>query len=106
MVPLDTHDIYVEGNMVSIYPTIMIDISRTSGKVENININVDCLRKVILIYTELFKEFRDVFSWSYEELSGIDPRIVEHEIRTYPDAKHVRQCLRDFNPRKAPAIKV
>jgi hypothetical protein len=38
-------------------------------------------------------------------MSGIDPHIVEHEIRTYLDAKHFRQRLRVVNPRKAPAIK-
>ena len=38
-------------------------------------------------------------------MPGIDPRIVEHEINTYPNAKLVRQCLRAVNPRKAPAIK-
>jgi hypothetical protein len=37
---------------------------------------------------------------------GIDPSIFEHEIRTYPNAKPVRKCLRAVNPRKAPAIKV
>ena len=36
---------------------------------------------------------------------GIDPRIVEHEIKTYPNAKPVRQRLRALNPRKAPVIK-
>ena len=30
---------------------------------------------------------------------------VEHKIKTCPDAKPVRQCLRAVNPRKAPAIK-
>jgi hypothetical protein len=55
----------------------------------------------IQIYTDLFKEFRDVFSWSYEEMPGIDPKIVEHEITTYPDAKPVRQKLRPVNPKKA-----
>jgi hypothetical protein len=38
-------------------------------------------------------------------MSGIDPQIVKHEIRTYPDAKHIRQHLIVVNPRKAPAIK-
>ena len=38
-------------------------------------------------------------------MPGIDPHIVEHEIKTYPNAKPVRQCLRAVNPRKAPAIK-
>ena len=36
---------------------------------------------------------------------GIDPRIVEHEIKTYPNANPIRQRLRAVNPRKAPAIK-
>ena len=38
-------------------------------------------------------------------MPGIDPHIVEHEIKTYPNAKPVRQRLRAVNPRKAPAIK-
>ena len=46
-----------------------------------------------------------MFACSYEEIPGIDSRIVEHEVKTYPDAKHVRQCLSAMNPRKEPAIK-
>ena len=38
-------------------------------------------------------------------MPSIDPRIIEHEINTYPNAKPVRQCLRAVNPRKLPAIK-
>ena len=53
----------------------------------------------------MFKEFHDIFAWSYEEMPGIDPRIVEHEIKTYASAKPVRQRLHAVNPRKAPAIK-
>jgi hypothetical protein len=98
VVPLDTHNVYAKGNMASISPTVSIDISRTHGKVETVNISVDCSPNEILIYNELFKEFQDVFAWSYEVMPGIDPRIVEHEIRTYPDAKPVRQCLRVVNP--------
>jgi hypothetical protein len=58
-----------------------------------------------MIYTKLFKEFRDAFTWSYQEMSRIDPRIVEHEIRTYPDAKPIRHHLKAINPRKASTIK-
>jgi hypothetical protein len=47
-----------------------------------------------------------VFAWSYEEMPGIDPRIVQHEIRTYENVKPVRQKLRPVNPRKAVEIKV
>jgi hypothetical protein len=79
-----------EGNMETIAQMIPIDISRILGIVENIFIGADCSPEEIQIYTDLFKEFRDVFSWSYKEMPGIDPRIIEHEITTYPDAKLVR----------------
>ena len=39
-------------------------------------------------------------------MSGIDPHIVEHEIKTYSDARPVRQCLCATNFRKEPTIKV
>jgi hypothetical protein len=74
--------------------------------VENIFVGADCSPEEIQIYTDLFKEFRDVFAWSYEEMPGIDPKIVEHEITTYPDAKPIRQKLHPVNPKKAAAIKI
>jgi hypothetical protein len=102
---LATQDIYAEGNMATIAETLPINISRTPDVVENVFVAADCSPEEIQIYTDLFKEFRDVFAWSYEEMPGIDPKIVEHEIITYPDAKPVRQKLRPVNPWKAAAIK-
>jgi hypothetical protein len=87
--PLATHQVYAKGNMETIVETIPINISRTPGVVDNVFIGADCSPREIQIYTDLFKEFYDVFSWSYEEMPGIDPKIVEHEIKTYPDAKPV-----------------
>jgi hypothetical protein len=104
--PLATHEVYAEGNMETIAKTIPINTSRTLGFMENVFVEVDCSPREIQIYTDLFKEFRDFFSWSYEEIPGIDPKIVEHEITTYPDAKPVRQKLHLVNPRKAATIKV
>ena len=43
--------------------------------------------------------------WSYEEMSGIDPSIVVHEIKTYPSAKPIRKKIRQVHPRKAATIK-
>jgi hypothetical protein len=57
VVPLDTNDIYAEENMASISPTIVIDISRTLGKIKNVHTSVDFSLEEILIYTDLFKEF-------------------------------------------------
>jgi hypothetical protein len=39
-------------------------------------------------------------------MTGIDPDIVVHEIKTYLDAKLVRKILRRVHPRKATAIKL
>ena len=88
--PVSTHDVFAEGNMSNISKTIPINISKTPGKIENVLIGADCSPDEIELYTTLFKEFRDVFAWSYEEMPGIDPRIVKHEIKTYPDARLVR----------------
>jgi hypothetical protein len=103
--PLATHIVYAEGNMASIATMIPIDISKTPCVMENVFVGADCSPKEIRIYTELFKEFRDVFSWSYEEMPSINPRIVKHEIVTYPDAKLILQNLRLVNPWKATTIK-
>eukprot|EP00253_Pinus_taeda_P006970 PITA_06970 len=73
--------------------------------VENIYIGVTCTPEEIQVYIALFREFRDVFAWSYEEMPDIDTSIVVHEIPMYPGAKPVRQRLRPVHPRKAAAIK-
>ena len=105
MVPLSSPGQMADGNMANISPTIPINISRDPGKIENVYIGTDCSPDEIKEYTKLFKEFRDIFAWSYEEIPGMNPRIVEHEIKTYPNAKPIRQRLRAVNPRKAHTIK-
>jgi hypothetical protein len=87
--PLAMHAFYAEGNMESIAEMIPIDISRTPGIVENVFVESECFPEEIRIYTKLFKEFHEVFFCSYEEIPGIDLRIIEHEITTYPDTKKV-----------------
>ena len=105
MVSLSSPGLMADGNMENISPTIPINISCDPGKVENVYIGAECSHAKIQEYTELFKEFCDIFTWSYDEIPGIDPRIVEHGIKTYPNAKPVRQHLHAVNPRKAPTIK-
>jgi hypothetical protein len=105
-IPESTHDVFSKGNLSNISPTIPLDISIKPGIVENVHIGASCSPDEIITYTTLFKEFHDVFAWSYEEMSGINPDIVIHEIKTYPDAKPVRQRLRPVQPRKVAAIKL
>jgi hypothetical protein len=90
---LATHEIYAEGNMETIVETTPIKISQNPGIMENVFVGADFSPEEIQIYTNLFKEFCNVFAWSYEEIPGINPKIVEHEITTYPASKHVQQKL-------------
>jgi hypothetical protein len=105
-VPGSSHDVFAKGNLSNISPTIPIDILVKPGIVENVHIGASCSPDEIITYTSLFKEFRDIFTWSYEEMPGINPTIVIHEIKTYPGAKPVRQCLRPVHPCKVVAIKL
>ena len=78
--PLPREGMFVEGNMENIYATIPINIFVNPDIVENIHIGANCSPEETAIYTALFKEFHDIFSSSYEEMPGIDPSIVKHEI--------------------------
>jgi hypothetical protein len=103
--PILTQDTLSEGNMGNISTMITIDISIKEGVVEKINLGANCTPDEVVSYTTLFKELCDVFAWSYEEMLGIDPSIIVHEIKTYPDVKSVRQKLRLVHPKKIAAIK-
>ena len=93
-----------DRNMANISSTIPINISHNPGTIENVYIGEECSHAEILEYTELFKEFCDIFAWSYDKMLGIEPRIIEHEIKTYPNAKPVWQRLRAVNPWKHPPL--
>jgi ribonuclease HI len=45
-------------------------------------------------YTDLLREFDDVFTWTYEDLKTYDTSIIEHKIPLKEEAKPFRQKLR------------
>ena len=57
-----------ERNLSNIEETIAINISTKPDAVENIHVNKSCSSSELEIYFTLFREFRDVFAWSYEEM--------------------------------------
>jgi hypothetical protein len=54
-IPHSTRDVFVEGNLSNISPTIPIDISVKPGIVENVHIGASCSPEEIFTYTSLFK---------------------------------------------------
>jgi hypothetical protein len=91
--------------MAIISQTIPFNISSKPDVIANIFIKEDCSPKEIQIYISLFREYCDIFTWSYEEMECIGHWIVEHKTKINPNTKLVRQKMRVLNPKKAPTIK-
>jgi hypothetical protein len=45
-------------------------------------------------YKDLLKKFKDIFTWSYDELITYDTTVIDHKIPLKPGVKPVRQKLR------------
>jgi len=57
-----------------------------------------------LKYIKLFKEFQDVFAWSYEDLKSYDTSVIQHTIPLKENKKPFKQKLRRVNPILLPLI--
>jgi hypothetical protein len=55
-------------------------------------------------YIDLFKEFTEVFAWSYEDLKTYDTNIIQHKIPLKVGSKPFRHKLRQVNPILFPVI--
>lgn len=99
------HEFESKKNPLNIDEAIPLDIYVKLGIVKNLHIGPYLSPPEIETYKTLFQDFHDVFSWTYEEILGIDPNIVVHEIKTYPNAKPVWQHLHLVHPKKATIIK-
>ena len=91
--------------MATIFPTIKIDISTNSEIIEEIMLGASCSPKEVDAYKSLFQEFRDIFAWSYTEIPGLDPSIVEHHINTWLDVALVHQKQCPIHPSKVATVK-
>jgi hypothetical protein len=65
---------------------------------KNVKIGAQCSDEEKLKFTELLHEFQDVFSWSYEDLRGLDPAIIQYSIPFKEGIKLVRKKQRPINP--------
>jgi hypothetical protein len=65
---------------------------------QNINLGKNCSPEEKQSYIKLFKEYKDVFSWTYEDLKMYDTRIIQHIIPMKPQTKLFQQKLRKMHP--------
>ena len=55
-------------------------------------------------YINLFKEFKDVFAWGYQDLKSYDTSIIQHKIPLKENQKPFKQKLRRINPVLLPLV--
>jgi hypothetical protein len=77
--------------------TISLNIG-TLNSPKNVKIGAQCTDEEKLKFTNLLREFQDVFSWSYEDIHGFDPSLIQHAIPIKEGIKPVRQKQRPINP--------
>ena len=54
---------------------------------------------------DLLRSYLDVFAWSYEDMPGLDPTIVQHHLPILPHARPVKHKLRRLHPRWSLQVK-
>nr|CAN75227.1 hypothetical protein VITISV_043867 [Vitis vinifera] len=88
-------------------------VSPTAGDVETVDFGTEDQPRELKIGSplstderdrliHLLRSYLDVFAWSYEDMTGLDPSIVQHHLPTLPHARpdgKVRVCVdfRDLN---------
>jgi hypothetical protein len=55
-----------------------------------LKIGAQCSHEEKERFMDLFREFKDVFSWSYEDICGFYPNIIQHVIIVKEGTKPVR----------------
>ena len=68
-------------------------------------IGADLEGKIKKDLIRFLKENIDVFAWSHENMSGIDPSVITHRLNVHPSSKPVQQKKRMFAPKRDNAIK-
>jgi hypothetical protein len=70
-----------------------------------VNLGIDCMPEEVAQYTTLFKEYFDIFSWSYDDLKAYDKSIFQHIIPLKEGTKPFKKKIRMMNPKLKPLVK-
>jgi hypothetical protein len=77
--------------------TIALNIG-TPESPKNVKIGAQCFDKEKMKFSRLLGKFQDDFAWSYEDLCGFDPDLIQHAIPIKEGIKLVRKKQRPINP--------
>jgi len=85
-------------------------------EIEKINLGDEGEEKIVKIGGDLscemrhelctfFRDFRDIFAWSYKDIPTLDPKIVQHRLPLKPETQPIKQRLRRMKPEVSLKIK-
>ena len=83
-IPILLQDTNSEGNLCNITQTNLIDISANPSTIEHVHVGKKCSADESKSYKALFKEFRDIFSWSYEEMLRLTLPLCSTRLKLIP----------------------
>ena len=69
------------------------------------NLGIDCTHTEKSAFIKLFKEFKDVFAWTYDDLKNFNPQVMQHIIPIKQESKPFQQKLLKYHPSLEPTIK-
>jgi hypothetical protein len=70
----------------------------------NVDLDKTISKEEINAYLKLFRQYQDVFTWSYKELKTYDTRIIQHTIPLKPKVKPFQHKLKKYHPSLEPLI--
>jgi hypothetical protein len=65
---------------------------------KNVNLGKTISKEERKAYLKLFRQYQDVFAWSYRDLKTYDTRIIQHTIPLKPEVKPFQQKLQKVPP--------
>jgi hypothetical protein len=65
---------------------------------KNINLGKNCTSADRATVMKLFREYKDIFAWTYEDLKTYDTKIIQHVIPLKENGKPFQQKLRKMHP--------
>ena len=71
-----------------------VDLGSDSQEPRPISISASLTETEKSELISLLKEFKDVFAWDYNEMPGLDPRLVAHTLNVDPEARPDRKSTR------------
>ena len=72
---------------------------------KNVNLGLGCSPQEKVAFVKLFKEYKDVFAWTYGDLKTFDTNAMQHVIPLEKDVKPYQQKLRKMHPSLEPLVK-